>query len=176
MCYTPSMNYTLATGETITVDSDVAEKMRDRRWRTDKDGRTVYHVYRHPETGKATRLSLIALIFGETAPAGFVYRKKNGNPLDFRRENLELVARGHHSNGLTSRTDEEIRGLAIHRGAEKRPGKPTGVYARGNRYYSVIRIKGEQKYLGSFLTEEDAGRAYDSALEALGYAPVNFVD
>lgn len=44
---------------------------------------------------------------------------------------------------------------------------PTGVHPKGNKFQAQISIVGRNRYLGSFLTPEDAAVAYESALQAV---------
>lgn len=162
-------HYTLRNGETIIVDEQTLQKMQGLPWDR-RPNRLVAAIYRDRETRKPVQLSLHNLIHGP-APKGMVRVHKDGDPSNFLPSNIELVPNGkHHANhAVTKMSDLERRGNALTRSTKKFKG----VSARGNRFVAAIREDGRQRHLGSFLTAEEAARAYDAALEALGYDPVN---
>ncbi len=45
---------------------------------------------------------------------------------------------------------------------------------KGGKWKAEIRVDGKQTYLGSFMLEHDAAKAYDEALLAQGRIRVNF--
>lgn len=84
-------------------------------------------------------------------------------------------------NGLNNRRSNLREATKAQNGANqwKRPGRSSrykGVVWYRNRWVAQIGVSGESRYLGRFLNEEDAARAYDAAaLEAFGeYAYPNF--
>ena len=86
----------------------------------------------------------------------------NRNTLDNRRENLRACTR--------NESNQNRKG-----GGKASPYK--GVHRSSvNRWGAVIRANGRNTWLGTFVNEEDAARAYDrAALEAYGeFAYLNF--
>lgn len=162
---------TLKTEERILVDDEVAARMAGKSWRS-VNGHAVYHAYRDKEKGKTARLTLVHLVCGSDAPKGYVWKHLNGDALDYRRENLELVPNGHHSHAFAGMADLERRGRSI--GLSRK--RFVGIYAYGEKFRAKIKVSGKQKHLGTFATEEEAARAYDDALVELGYSAVNFPD
>ena len=83
----------------------------------------------------------------------FVIKYLNGDPLDLRKENLEIITK------IESSYDRErVNGR----------GLPRGVYSSGHggKFTSYIGCFGKLKYLGTFDTPEEAHRAYLEARES----------
>ena len=83
-----------------------------------------------------------------------VVHHKNGNKLDNRKENLELLSNEKHSRQETT-TMFNKRNL------------PTGVCFIRGLYQARIRYKGVRFDFGRFRTVEEAGEAYKKALSKL---------
>lgn len=165
------MKTLLADSLEVIIDAESLDVVRESRWRRNKQG-VVRRTRWDAENKKVRADSLESIIMGEAAPKGYVWTHANGDRLDFRRENLVLVQRGKHHSAIGGMTDLERRGRAIQSVA----GKFVGVQAYGHRFRAKISANGKQRHLGSFLTEEEAARAYDDALVELGYSRVNLPD
>lgn len=100
------------------------------------------------------------------APPGLVVDHINRNPLDNRRKNLRIVTQAENM-----RNTKRRRGNGV--SCEYR-----GVTATANRqkWMSKIKVDGRWHYLGTFVSAEDAARAYDAAAIAAhgASACVNF--
>lgn len=98
------------------------------------------------------------------APKGVLVDHINGEPLDCRRENLRLC-----------NAKENARSRRKHRNTSSR-FKGVTWHARVGKWQAVIVPNGRMRYLGLYVSEEEAGRAYDrAAVEEFGaFAKLNF--
>lgn len=90
-------------------------------------------------------------MLGGPIPKGLEIDHINGNKLDNRRENLRLATRRQNMMNNRGKKDSVSRYKGV--SFEKRTG----------RWLARMKIAGKQTYLGSFVTEEEAARAYDAA-------------
>ena len=102
------------------------------------------------------------------APKGMCVDHINHNGLDNRRENLRICTYSENAQNKRKRVDS----ASGYKGVYQRPEK----YKYRKRFRAYIRPKGQQIQLGSYLTAEEAARAYDKkAKELFGdYAELNF--
>lgn len=127
-------------------------------------------VKRYLGGGRYDQRTLASFLMDQQPAAGEQWTHVNGNTLDFRRENLRLERQG-----LGSRKPGVSESNARRAAAQRAAGKMVGVRKHGARYYA--RITGPDRtmrLLGSYSTEEEAGRAYDRARAELGLPAVNF--
>lgn len=88
---------------------------------------------------------------------GLVVDHKSQEKLDNRRSNLQCVT-----------VSQNCFNKKSHSGIFKYKG----IYRSGNRFAAQITVQGLKKYLGTFVCEQDAALAYDTALkEAYPNAP-----
>lgn len=141
----------LVGGGDALISLDDWEGVQDYRWRAVQTSRgsgraKVYvmatnrgHPYLHRLIMKPTRWEQIDHI--------------NGDPLDNRRENLRYVSR--HENARNRHPDTFKRGTSQYRGVCWEP--------RRKRWQASIYANGKQTYIGHYMTEVEAARAYDAA-------------
>jgi hypothetical protein len=118
---------------------------------------------------KQTKYGRVKTIFMHreimNAPRGLLVDHRNGNKLDNRKTNLRLAT---HSQNMHNRRKIKSKTASIY----------IGVYfdKRIVKWGAKIRHQGKRIYLGSFKTEIDAARAYDTAaLKCHGeFARLNF--
>jgi prophage antirepressor-like protein len=142
----------LSQGETVIVDDEDYERLKDYTWSSNKQLGKCYPV--RWEGNKPVRLSREILQ---------VHDKKiffaNGDNLDFRKDNL-----------TTTRISKQraVRGWGA--------SKYKGVIRRSDKWEAIIYVDKKARSLGYYVSEEAAARAYDAA--ALQYleknVPLNF--
>ncbi len=120
-----------------------------------------------PDLGKKRRkyFPMHRLIMG--SPKGMLVDHIDRNGLNNRKENLRICTRS--QNGMNRIRNKN--------GTSKYKGVSWCVQPRCiSKWYATIRLNGKDKFLGKFLVEEDAARAYDkAALEIFGeFARLNF--
>lgn len=147
----------LKHGDCLFDDQD-APQITPFKWysRPSTDGRRIYAVT--SIAGKTVYMH--RLILPTTNDVDHV----NRDGLDNRRENLRGATRSQNmANGGSKGGSSRYKGVALMR------------RVKGDRWGAWIMVNRQNRYLGTFLTEEDAARAYDdAAYEAWGdYAHLN---
>lgn len=145
----------LPQGQSALVDKTDLQALSKHLWRFNAARRNVAGTVQ----GKTVLLHRFLL----NAPDGLLVDHINGDPLDNRRSNLRLATDEQNAwNSRKKRGTSRFKGVSLVR--------PTG------RWSSMIRVDGATRFLGNYLTEEDAARAYDAvARERFGeFACVNF--
>ena len=134
------------------------------RWSAKRDRRNLYAVrFLNEPDKRATIVSLHRLILN--SPPNLLVDHKNGHTLDNRRENLRLAT---HSQNVQnkcktqSKTSSKYIGVCL----EKRRG----------RWEVRIRHQGKAIWIGRFINEIDAAKAYDAAAKKYHgeFARLNF--
>lgn len=127
-------------------------------------------VKRYVGGGRYDQMTLASFLTGQRAGPGEQWTHLNRDPRDYRTENLRLERQG-----AGTRKPGVAESNARRATERRRAGHMVGVRKHGARFYA--RITGPDRtmrLLGSFATEEEAGRAYDQARTELGLPPVNF--
>lgn len=153
----------LSGGKLVTlVDADSYESLIQWNWCFDE--RYVYRRHHLRMEGKKQihqKIYLHKLV--NNTPEGLDTDHINGNKLDNRRCNLRVATRSQNS--------------ANRKKNPKHTSKYKGVHWHNHtkKWKAEIKINGKKKYLGVFISEEDAAAAYDTAARELfsEYSKVN---
>jgi hypothetical protein len=149
------------------VDEADYERVKEFKWTLAEWHGRFRSVHYYREDGKVKSFSLQRFLL--KPPDGKVVAFRNGDSLDCRRANLLICTRG-----------EALRSQKGKRGRRQNT-KYKGVYPSGRKkspFKAVIAHNYRTYYLGSFKTEEEAGRAYDRKAKELQGPParLNFLE
>jgi hypothetical protein len=144
-------------GELILLDQEDLYKVKQYQWHTSSKG----VVYRLNPEGTPKHVQLARSVTGASSEQVVVHR--NGNRLDCRRENLEIIDRS-----IRIQAAEHRISASGYRGVSKDK--------RRNKYQVHITVNGKAFFLGRYSDAVKAARVYDRA--ALDYfgpsAKLNF--
>ena len=130
--------------------------------------------------GKPTAMSLATYVTGIKPTASTYWHRKNGNPFDYRAENLELRPMAELPGRIegSKKRGELNRQKLQKRSDERLPDEYIGIARVGASYYANFFIPGSRKKVirpgGGFKNPEDAARAYDAVRVKYGFQAVNF--
>lgn len=139
----------LTQGKVALVDDADYEYLNQWKWHAHKRGNTFYAVRKAPRVnGKQSAIQMHQMIIGNGIDS---IDHRDGNGLNNTRANLRLAT--HQQNMFNKRIHKDntsgLKGVSWHKPSDK--------------WQAQIGVGGKQKYLGSFATPEEAGRAYDAA-------------
>lgn len=149
----------LTQGKFAMVDDEDFEELSQYRWHAEKAGMTWYaarSIAAGPGRWRPLRMHVALTGYRETDHV-------DGDGLNNQRNNLRDATRAQNSNNTRAKG-----GASPFKGVSRKSGS--------TRWRATIAIGGVQRYLRSFLTEEEAARSYDAAArKAFGpYATLNF--
>jgi hypothetical protein len=156
--------------QTIVSDEDI-EYLNQWKWSVHADNHGGIYAWRHPRvSGKrvAVRMHNVVVerMTGKPIPEGCQVDHIDGNTLNNRRGNLRLVTPSQNCMNRRGKrgTSSSFKGVSWREDSRK--------------WRAVITVDGKRKSLGSYDSEEEAARAYDShAKELFGeFARLNFSD
>lgn len=155
----------LSQGKVAVVSDEDFEFLMQWKWCVNKGG-YVHRGFRENKVQRSLYMHRVVIerMTGAPIPAGYEVDHANGDRLDNRRENLRLATPRQNRGNNGGHRDSVSRYKGV--GLEKRTG----------RWFARMKIAGKHTYLGSFVTEEEAARAYDAkAREVHGeFARLNF--
>lgn len=140
----------LSSGDVAIIDADKIDLISTKKWYRLQGSNTKYAVSNERgQGGKVTMFYLHRVLMD--CPSNMVVDHINGDGLDNRSCNLRLATRSQNNMnrrvGLGGKTG--IRGV---------------LYSEERKvYYARIKVKGKNIYLGTFVTAEEAAKAYADA-------------
>jgi len=156
----------LGDGEYTIVEPADYYRFGHLKWHLKGSNAKKFYAVRDVKTGpgKTRQLGLHREIMNE--PKGLLVDHHNGNSLDNRMANLRTAtwAQNNQNRKKQQNTSSKYKGVSFNK--------------RYKKFGAYIRVNGKNLYLGWFLNEIDAARAYDAAaMKYYGdFAKVNFPD
>lgn len=142
---------TLTQGKIAVIDAIDAPLVADRNWCAARDRNTFYAVSSTTlqEAGEIRRLSLHRVLLG--AGPDIEVDHRDGDGLNCRRENLREAT---HAQNMANRAKQRNSSTGF-----------TGVcwHARTGKWQASIKVNGKNRYLGLYLTPEEAHAAHVEA-------------
>ena len=155
----------LTQGMFAIVDDEDYEYLKRWSWYAHKDGNTFYAVRKSPKTksgGKRQLVRMHRVIL--RAASNEMVDHKNGNGLNNRRRNIRFCTQSQNNYNYANYPHS-----SKYKGVSWKTDK--------GKWYVGIRSKGKHIFIGSYVDEDEAGRAYDEkAKELFGkFARLNHV-
>lgn len=157
----------LTQGKVALVDDEDFDRLRQYKWyakRCSRNG-SLWYAYRSiPVADEGpTILAMHTTVMGD-APAGMEIDHRDGDGLNNQRENVRIAT--HEQNQANTKPHNGRKYKGIYR--DKRYAQP--------RYRAQIRRGGKVIYLGTFQTDIEAARAYDTKAKEMSgeFAWLNF--
>jgi len=149
----------LTQGQVALVDDADYEWLNQWKWCASRAGNKFYAT-RNDYNGQNNIVRMHNVIMGSSD--GMDVDHKNGNGLDNRRKNLRICTRG---DNVRNRKKPRVNDYPY-----------IGIQPSGKKWRSYIGHAGQVIYLGTYLTPEEAARAYDEAAKSYfgEYANLNF--
>lgn len=150
----------LTKGRVTLVDDEFYQILNQYKWCAQEIGDHCYARKKVTfEDGSKIVISMHTVIMGKPKK-GYLIDHINGDGLDNRRHNLRFVT--YRQNG---------QNIKRHKKTSKYPG----VYKHASgKWQAYIRIKGVTKYLGTYINELDAYRAYENGVKEINETVVGY--
>jgi hypothetical protein len=161
----------LSKGKVAIVDDDMYNHIVSSNWKfyfADQGKSNNHRGYAKRAIDDARLHRLVLRFHGVHIPHGMDVDHKNGDPLDNRFENLQLLSR--RENLLKKKrnyvNETGYRGVIVRRDRG----------SSGTRYRAYVNHEGKTHWVGSYATAEEAARAHDELAKQLHgkYANLNF--
>ena len=135
-----------AAGRVALIDDEDYELVSRHKWYTLAYETWIYACATSPGSGGSGKLRMHKLITGYPLTDHI-----NGDGLDNRRSNLRpaTVAQNNHNARGWSDSSSRFKGVTWHQ--------------RDRKWQAAIKVNGTSRYLGYFISEEDAAAAYAAA-------------
>jgi hypothetical protein len=165
------MNYRiikLSCGTECIVDEEDFDEINKYTWRLVGAGYVSRNCVYKTETNSKKQRTIYMHKFLKPCPKGKEIDHKNGNKLDNRKENLIICDRQQNCRKRPK----------LKRTKHKLTSKYKGVSFHQNKWRVRIFVENKEIYLGSFIDEKDAAKAYNEAALTYfkEYAILNDVD
>jgi hypothetical protein len=151
---------TLPSGHVVTVDESDMDLVSNHRWHVKKNCGNLYAVRHGPVIANAKNRGVIFMHREILNPDNaLVVDHRNGHGLDNRRCNLRACTAAENVRNSRVRATSRFKGVR---------------HGRSGSFYAFVA----HKYLGSFVTPEEAALAYDQAAKQMfgEFARLNFPD
>lgn len=144
----------LTQGQIALIDDEDFDLVSQYKWYTDKTKKTIYARAhnRKKNNGNQEKVKMHRLILNP--PDGLHTDHINGNGLDNRRSNLRACTKAQNAQNQRHKTggSSKYKGVCWHKLTKK--------------WHASIGIDGKIKYLGLFIDEKEAAKAYNNAADA----------
>jgi hypothetical protein len=154
----------LTQGKTALVDDEDFEELYKYKWHADKHGSIYYAVRSININYKIKHILMHRQIFGITDKKIFIDHIDH-NSLNNQKSNLRICTNQQNQrNSLKQKNTTSIyKGVSLNK--------------KSNKWHSIIIFNNKSIYLGSYINEIDAAKAYDvAAIKYFGeFANINFV-
>ena len=138
----------LTQGMFAIIDPEDQELVGQFKWHYSKSSKN-YGKARASLGARGKTITMHRLILN--APSGMEVDHVNGNPLDNRRSNLRLVTHAQNQRNMGKHTDGKSKFLGV------------SWHEKAKKWQVHVRLNNKNTYLGLFMDEIEAARAYNAA-------------
>lgn len=150
--------FTLNTGELVTVDECDKDFVQTRHWVRVKTRHGKMYVRTVSSPSQGNRVSVLLHRAITQAPFGLQVDHRNGDTLDNRRKNLRVVTAMVNQQGFRTKQPNT---RSRYRGVSWLP--------HNKKWQAKITLEKKQIYLGIFRSEQEAAECYDTAARDAGF-------
>ena len=141
----------LTQSQVTVVDAEDYEALAGFKWFADRDRSGFYAVRKAKRDADGRRHTVFLHRVITSAPMGIMVDHINRDTLDNRRANLRLCSNAENQRNRTSTRGSSSAFLGV------------SWKTRDRKWQACLTINGSTKYLGHFICEMEAARAYDAA-------------